>query len=221
MAILTLPPLSAPADDRGTASDDGLRPGFADPVAEAQRVFRIVLDALARPGRPVPLTVAVEPPPPLRPVSAAILLALADVDTPVWLDGSLDVPAVRNFLRFHCGCPLVAAPGEAAFALTADMAILPPLDAFTVGSDEFPDRSTTLILQVEALGDDGGTVLAGPGIERERCLAATPLPSGFWAAVRDNRALYPRGIDIILAAPAAIAGLPRSIEVRDEPCMSR
>src|SRR3546814_8455275 len=82
-----------------------IRPGFADPGIASQRVFRVVLDAMARPGRIAEVTDELHPPAPLAAAAAALCLALADHDTPVWLAPRLATPAVVAFLRFHCGCP--------------------------------------------------------------------------------------------------------------------
>jgi alpha-D-ribose 1-methylphosphonate 5-triphosphate synthase subunit PhnH len=56
-------------------------------------------------------------------------------------------------------------------------------------------------------------VLRGPGIAGTRRLAASPLPADFLDQLADNRARFPRGVDVLLAAPDAIAGLPRSLHV--------
>ena len=45
----------------------GLLPGFADPVLDAQRVFRAVMEALARPGSLQPLSDLPDVPAPLTP----------------------------------------------------------------------------------------------------------------------------------------------------------
>jgi alpha-D-ribose 1-methylphosphonate 5-triphosphate synthase subunit PhnH len=186
-------------------------PGLADPVFDSLRVFRAVLDALARPGRILDLAGPFEVPPPLDPAAAAVCLALVDLDTPLWLDPEVGDPA-RDYLRFHCGCPLVAVPAEARFALVTDPRRLPPLEAFDPGTDEHPDRSATLVVQVEALGA-GGRRLAGPGIAREAFLDARGLPDAFWTAWRANHERFPRGVDVVLSAGTVIAALPRTVRV--------
>src|SRR5581483_9942590 len=99
-------------------------PGFADAPRDAQRVFRLVLDAMARPGRVVEIGLA-QAPEGLSPAAAALLLTLADSDTPVWLDAAS--AGAASWLRFHCGCPLTAEPAAARFAYCRDPARLPPL----------------------------------------------------------------------------------------------
>jgi alpha-D-ribose 1-methylphosphonate 5-triphosphate synthase subunit PhnH len=194
-----------------------LAPGFADPVLDAQGVFRAVMDALARPGTVQALSSALVPPAPLPPELAAVALALADHDAPVWLDAPLAAaPAVADFLRFHTGAPIVADPGEAAFALVADPRALPPFETFALGVPDYPDRSTTLVLALDTIETGAGLTLRGPGIAGRATLAAGPLPTDFpgrWAA---NRSLFPRGVDLVLTAPGRVAGLPRSTDILAE-----
>ncbi|MYZ48975.1 phosphonate C-P lyase system protein PhnH [Propylenella binzhouense] len=201
---------------------DALSGGFADPGRQSQAVFRALLDAMARPGTTARLGQGVRPPPPLNPAAGAVLATLADEDTPVFLDARLSAQgAVADWLGFHTGAPIVSDPAEAAFAAIADPEGMPPLAAFRLGSDEYPDRSTTLVLQVDGFGGPLPLVLAGPGIARAAELRPHPLPARFAEELRGNRALFPRGVDIVLAATDAIAALPRAvrlIDAGDLPC---
>lgn len=190
-----------------------LAPGFADPVFDAQAVFRCLLDALARPGLSQPLPASLDSPPPLTPELAAVALALADPDAPLWLDAPLaSEPAVASYLRFHTGARIVEDPADAAFALVSDPALLPAFDRFAIGTDEYPDRSTTLVIAVEAI--DGGSPirLAGPGIPDEVVVSAS-LPVDFADRLRANHALFPRGVDCLLVSRGAAIGIPRSSSI--------
>ncbi|MCK8785725.1 phosphonate C-P lyase system protein PhnH [Roseomonas sp. NAR14] len=185
--------------------------GFAEPSLDSQRVFRAVLEALARPGQPQRLAGLADAPRPLTPELAAIALALADHEAPLWLDARLAAaPDVAAFLRFHTGAPVVTDPAAAAFALVADPADCPPPEAFAEGTPEDPDRSTTLVLAVGHLTEGIGMTLAGPGIPGRVRLGAGPLPADFAARLRRNAAGFPLGLDHLLAAPGLVAGLPRS-----------
>jgi alpha-D-ribose 1-methylphosphonate 5-triphosphate synthase subunit PhnH len=194
-----------------------LTAGFADPVFAAQATFRAVLDAIARPASIQRIDAALTPPPPLSRGAAAIALTLADHDTPVWLGPDFAAhPAIAEWLRFHCGCEIEAEPAQAAFAFAGGTAAVPDFAAFNLGTSDYPDRSTTLILQVDKLASDGGLVLAGPGIRDRSQLLADPLPSDIVARLGQNRALFPRGIDLLLATDDAVAALPRSTRVAEE-----
>jgi len=190
-------------------------PGFGDPVHDAQACFRAVLDAMARPGRIVDLDLELAPPSPLQPASAAMLLSLADFDTPLWLEPGAGAEALTGFLRFHCGCPLTANPGEAAFALVTDPLAMPPLEEFAQGSDDYPDRSTTLIVQVDRLASDTGWTLRGPGIAESAQLSAAPLAADLVTQLQTNHRRYPRGVDLVLTAHRRLAALPRSTRIGD------
>jgi alpha-D-ribose 1-methylphosphonate 5-triphosphate synthase subunit PhnH len=187
-----------------------MRAGFADPVFESQRVFRGVLDAVAEPGRLITLGAAPSAPPPLHPATVAIALALLDLETPVWLDAAAGTAEAVAHLRFHCGCPIVEDPARARFAIIAGPAAMPEIGVFDAGSDEYPDRSATLIVQAEALRAGGGLRLSGPGIATEARLEIAGLPARFREAMRGNHARFPRGVDVLLTAGASLAALPRT-----------
>lgn len=193
-----------------------LAAGFGHPVFDAQRAFRAVMDALARPGSIQALVANLDPPSPLTPELAALALALADPEAPLWLDAPLAAaPTIADYLRFHTGATIVAEPSAAAFALVADPAACPPLGAFALGTPEYPDRSTTLVLAVSDLGNDCGFILSGPGIADSMRLRAAPLPTDMAVRLLHNRALFPRGIDCLFVAPGRVAGLPRSTDLME------
>jgi alpha-D-ribose 1-methylphosphonate 5-triphosphate synthase subunit PhnH len=183
-------------------------PGFADPVADAQRSFRAALDAMAHPGQLHRLGGAPHPPPPLAAATAALLLTLADADTWLWLAPAF--AAAREWVAFHTGAPLCADPADAAFVV-ADT--LPDFSRLSAGSDEAPEDSATLIVQVAAIGEGRRFRLSGPGLRTPATLAVAGLPDGFAEIWAGNRALYPRGLDLLLVAGAALVALPRSVTV--------
>ncbi|NGM35155.1 phosphonate C-P lyase system protein PhnH [Methylobacterium sp. DB0501] len=188
--------------------------GFADPVHDAQGVFRAVMDALARPGTIQALATDLAPPAPLTSELAALALALADADAPLWLDAGLARnPAVAGFLRFHTGARIGEDPAEAAFALISDPAACPDFGAFAQGTPAYPDRSATLVLAVSDLSDREGWRLDGPGIRDSARLAASPLPADIASRLARNHAGFPEGIDLIFAAPGRLAALPRSTRI--------
>jgi alpha-D-ribose 1-methylphosphonate 5-triphosphate synthase subunit PhnH len=187
-----------------------MREGLADPILDAQRIFRGVLDAMARPGRIAIVPAPAELPPPLSPATAAVCLALLDFETPLWLDGAAGSPAVIEYLRFHCGVPLATAPGEAAFALIADPGGMLSLESFAAGTDEYPDRSATLIVQAAGLRAGTGRRLTGPGIAGEALLDVQGIPEDFWRMCRRSRDRFPLGVDLIMTSGRQVAALPRT-----------
>ncbi|WP_027575046.1 phosphonate C-P lyase system protein PhnH [Bradyrhizobium sp. WSM1743] len=191
-----------------------LPPGFADKVLSAQSTFRSVMDAMARPGsvqRIVPMAGA---PGPLMRGTAAIALTLFDHDTPLWLDARMaESSDVVKWLKFHTGAPVVRDASIASFALISDGGALPSLERFALGSSEYPDRSTTVIIQVDSLVSGRSFELRGPGIDGVATLQASIEPFDLFERLHFNEALFPRGIDVVLVADDAVVAIPRTTRV--------
>jgi alpha-D-ribose 1-methylphosphonate 5-triphosphate synthase subunit PhnH len=185
--------------------------GFADKVLSAQSTFRCVMNAMARPGSIQRIVSAAGTPPAMMRGTAAMALTLFDHDTPVWLDARMSATAdVANWLKFHTSAPVVADSSIASFALVADSENLPALDRFAFGSNEYPDRSTTLVLQVESLTDSPVVELQGPGIDGSAALRASIQPRDLFERLSINAALFPRGIDVVLVHDDSIVAIPRT-----------
>ncbi|MGM9458142.1 phosphonate C-P lyase system protein PhnH, partial [Lacticaseibacillus rhamnosus] len=90
---------------------------------------------------------------------------------------------------------------RAAFALVREAGRGPPLASFGQGSPAYPDTSTTLVLALDSLEAGPGLRLAGPGIRGAADLALAPMPPGWPAALRENYAGFPLGVDCLLTAP--------------------
>jgi alpha-D-ribose 1-methylphosphonate 5-triphosphate synthase subunit PhnH len=185
--------------------------GFADKVLSAQSVFRSVMDAMARPGSIQRIASAAGAPAAMMRGTAAIALTLFDHDTPIWLDAQMSAtPDVAKWLKFHTSAPVIADSSIASFALVGDPENLPSFDRFAFGRNEYPDRSTTLILQVESLTDSPAVELEGPGIDGTAALRASIRPRDLFERLTINAALFPRGIDVVLVHDDAIVAIPRT-----------
>jgi alpha-D-ribose 1-methylphosphonate 5-triphosphate synthase subunit PhnH len=185
--------------------------GFADKVLSAQATFRSVMEAMARPGSVHRIAALTGGPGVMMRGTAAIALTLFDHDTPVWLDPLMSETAdVTKWLKFHTGAPVTANSSICSFAMIGDPRTLPALDRFAFGSNEYPDRSTTLILQVESLTQGQTLELRGPGIDGTAVLQAAIQPADLFEQLEINRTLFPRGIDVVLVADDAIVAIPRT-----------
>jgi alpha-D-ribose 1-methylphosphonate 5-triphosphate synthase subunit PhnH len=189
--------------------------GFHDPVFQSQAAFRTLLAALSEPGIVQVVAATIAAPRGLNPASATALLTLADYETPIWLPQPLRDGPAGAWLRFHCGSALVEDPTRAAFAVLDAEASEPRLSDFHPGTDQFPDRSTTLILQCAALEGGEEISLSGPGIPDTRSIAPLGLRAGFVAELRSNATLYPLGIDLVLTHGDRLLGLPRSTRIEE------
>jgi alpha-D-ribose 1-methylphosphonate 5-triphosphate synthase subunit PhnH len=101
----------------------------------------------------------------------------------------------------------------ASFALISDGALLPTLERFALGTNEYPDRSTTVIIQVDSLDSGRSFELRGPGIDGVTMLRASIKPFDLFERLRMNETLFPRGIDVVLVADDAVVAIPRTTRV--------
>jgi alpha-D-ribose 1-methylphosphonate 5-triphosphate synthase subunit PhnH len=188
-----------------------LASGFANPVFDSQSAFRRTMEALSRPGQIRMLGDGLSAETPLAPAAAAIILAMCDFETPLYLSPSnAATPGVAEFLRFHTDAPVVREPAHAAFALIDLRVDALDLSGFAQGTAEYPDRSTTVIALCDSVDAGAAMSLAGPGIAGMSELCITPLPESFAAQWAANRAAFPLGVDILFAAGDRIVALPRS-----------
>lgn len=201
-----------------------------DPVHDSQRLFRQLLTAMSEPGT---LHTLKAPTPPVDDIGVALwgsLLTLCDLDTRVWLAPGLDTPALRKALAFHTGCRLTAAPEQADFALLTphEMRDMPSLNQgfsqnvaqdFAQGSDEYPDRSTTLLVALDVLDADdtmsGTWRLRGPGIADQRTLRVGARARPLMMRLVTNRGCFPCGLDAILTCGERLAALPRTTRLEE------
>ena len=185
---------------------------FADPVFQSQASFRAVLRAMSRPGEIVGAGAGLAPPSPLQSAAAAALLTLADYETPLWLAPEVVASEIGAWLRFHTGAPAAAERARAAFAWTPAEGL--DLAGFAVGEPAYPDRSTTLVVEVVTLGGDD-LVMSGPGVKGERRFGFAPRPAGFLNQWAQNGAAFPLGVDLILCCGERLAALPRTTRIAE------
>jgi alpha-D-ribose 1-methylphosphonate 5-triphosphate synthase subunit PhnH len=188
--------------------------GFETPVFQSQSVFKALMDGMARPGSLQSIAAGAQPPAPMGAGAGAIALTLCDNDTPVYLARPLVEAGVPGWLAFQAGALVTEDRTEAHFAILDLSTPLPPLSTFAVGIQEYPDRSTTIVLEVPSLTDGQDYTLSGPGIDGSTTMRVTGLPASFEGLWKENNALYPRGIDLVLVAGLEMICLPRTVRIR-------
>jgi len=196
------------------SENQGMEGGFADPVFDAQFVFDKVMNAMARPGSIVNLAPLACAPEPLFATTAAILATLCDNDASVWMDlPEAKMRPAGDWLSFHTGAKLESTKQHAQFGVICDAAAMPSLAEFSKGSQEYPDRSATLILQLGAIETGDELVLTGPGIKTQTKIAVGGLPEDFLFQWEVNHAGFPLGVDVILVSGEALVCLPRTVQI--------
>ena len=180
---------------------------FEDPVHESQETFRHILKAMSEPGVIRNLQTKLSPPAPLDVATAATCLTLLDFQTQFWADISYDHDVVK-YLKFHTGLKLTENPYEANFGLI--LSTPTKLGAFNLGSESYPETSTTLIIQTKALSSTGELNLVGPGIKSVRTLGLAKVSLSFWDQRAEFQKLFPKGLDLIFTRNEKLVAIPRT-----------
>lgn len=186
--------------------------GFEDPVHDALQAFRKVLDAMSKPGTIAELASDVS----FGSASAAasqILLTLADNNTPLWLSGCFTGDeALAENIRFHIAAPVTGSVMEATFALVkAEEAF--ELGDFRQGDEEYPETSTTILVEVEGFGVGKELSLTGPGIQSVNTLKVKGLPSNLLRCLIAREEAGHLAVDILLTAGNCVVALPRTTKI--------
>jgi alpha-D-ribose 1-methylphosphonate 5-triphosphate synthase subunit PhnH len=198
-----------------------MTPGFRDATRSAQKVFRVVLDAMSRPGTVLALPDAaldgVIAPSGLRRLgtgTTAILLTLLDAETNVRLCASLASADAVSYLRFHTGVRSAWMDEFAAFTVAhADDVGETLWQRLDLGSDEVPQRGATLVVQVDGFDQGPALAMQGPGVQSVNHLRVRSLSLAFWQWRIELQRLMPRGIDLILVCGDRVAAIPRSTRI--------
>lgn len=180
-----------------------------DPIwqPDAQQAnFRLVLDAMSRPGRCFSLYT-------LPDEGSVVLSILATL-----LDAEVSLSDPHMLLRTDDWLMLQAKSSSADEAdyILCDAMQLPNISP-KLGTLANPDQSATLILKVDKLGIGNHKLrLSGPGIKDTEYLSINGLLMN-WLTKRDDwNGAFPLGVDIILVDDQSVAALPRTTNVKVE-----
>ena len=190
--------------------------GFANSFHTSQSVFRTALKALSYPGRVLKLEHDAAIPDQTNPAIGALLLALLDSETSLWCSNQSEINLAADWLQFHTDCAILKTPEEVDFLWVKNICDLPSLNNFKLGTDQYPDKSATCILEVPNLKEKSplSYELKGPGIHFKEILEIKGWEQKdyqdfltFW---NQNNQLFPCGIDVFLSDGKYIVGLPRT-----------
>ena len=170
---------------------------------EQQANFRLLLDAMARPGKCQTLEVTPEK----GPAALAILATLLDAEV------SLADP---DKLLHDSDWPMLQAKSghvEQADYVICDGSLAPNFIP-KLGTLPSPDQSATVILVVDAVGEGNTHLkLTGPGIADSNQLLIKGLEKQWLEKREDWVCAFPLGIDFILADDKQMVALPRTTKV--------
>ncbi|BCL68089.1 carbon-phosphorus lyase subunit PhnH [Vibrio nigripulchritudo] len=189
-----------------------VKPGFNDPIHDAQCVFRLVLNAVSMPGstQTMPSDLSFGG---ANSATTQILLALSDSTTPIWLsENFLEDTELTQNLQFHANTPLTSPAESASFALLDHQQTMNVND-FCWGSAEFPETSTTLLIQVSSLQKGTPLSLQGPGIDGHKNIQVEGIHPDLLAQIQAIHSSQPLGIDVLLTCGCELMALPRTTQI--------
>jgi alpha-D-ribose 1-methylphosphonate 5-triphosphate synthase subunit PhnH len=187
-------------------------------VHAAQRTFRMLLNAMARPGEIFKLAIPADETP-----TFAVCMTLLDFEVAYAITAddadAAEAAALDQRIALEIGCRQ-SSLAEAAFILSYGALPEPAWGVVRRGTLAYPDEGATIIYIVSALGPtmNGSAptilTLTGPGIEAERTLIVHGLDASEFAQFSHVNGDYPMGVDaILLDAHSQVACLPRSCTI--------
>lgn len=190
------------------ASTKNIPPGFDNHVFDSQNTFRLIMEAMARPGKKMNMELNTDPPKNMYKTTAAAVLALFDPDTPYYL-GTND-SQLERWIKFHCGSKISENKKDSVFALFLHNEQI-DLNSFSKGSFIRPDLSATFIIQVDEITElhsNKSLVLKGPGIKDTHNV----FLKGFNKDILKGRSdcFFPMGQDFIFTDPSGFLCIPRT-----------
>ncbi len=188
---------------------------FGEIALQSASDFRLIMEAMSRPGKVMNFDEIHESTGTMNAGSSMVAMTLCDHETPVWLDDELSTKEVKEFVRFNCSSPITTDPGGIQFGFFSKPPSNEELERFPLGTPAYPDRSATLVIQIDGLSEGSGVVLGGPGIKTIHKLNANGLEKSFWNWWQQNNMRFPLGIDVILTTDTSIAALPRTVHVME------
>ena len=179
---------------------------------QAQAVFRVLLDCMARPGRGSPLPSA------LADGSddddlLAVLESLVDHETSYWVCPGL-ADRIEPTLVHRTRARRASLP-EAEFVIADRAGLSSAIAGANIGTIECPDEGATVIAPCISLAD-GPVVLAisGPGVADTANLRVAGISAHDFEALVERNADFPLGLDLILVSwDGTVACLPRSSRI--------
>lgn len=177
---------------------------FLENSLNSSFAFRSLLNATSYPGRSYNTNNLIKPNG-LSNAAATILITLCDNENNVYLSNELNVEEIRNWIIFHTGANITNKE-NADFAVGKWEHLL-PLDNFKIGTSEYPDKSSTLIIE-ESNFKKVKCNISGPGI-RNKLQIHLPNPE----LIIKNNCHYPLGIDFYFANNLEIYSIPRSTKI--------
>lgn len=187
-----------------------------DVVHDIQKVYRKVLNAMSRPGtienvRDVEdkFNINME----CYRSTYLIMLMVLDGEESFCIKDNEDV--ARDVTRLTGAKNKASKDADYIFVLNSFKDVNSVLKSAKIGTLIDPQKSATIIVEVDSINNDSKYVLKGPGIKTESNLSVSL--NNDWVNARDDKNKeYPLGIDMIFTDKSGnIACIPRTTKIKE------
>ncbi|MFM9837809.1 MAG: phosphonate C-P lyase system protein PhnH [Cyclobacteriaceae bacterium] len=173
-----------------------------DEVFDAQEQFRIIMDAMARPGKIHRLPqLDILPPEGLNKVSALVGFGLLNADVS-FACSDFNENEIESYLSVNTGAypSSIELADYVFFTGNEDASVLQKVK---MGTLSYPEQSATLILSITSISEmetEGvlKIILKGPGIENTNTVFVTGVNDKLLNEIKIINQEFPLGVDLIL-----------------------
>ena len=196
---------------------------FDDEIHNSQDCFREILKAMSEPGTKVKLNY-IKGFGKAAAASTQILLTLSDNMTSIWFSEYFKKDTdLTNNISFYTNSKIVNNSKYSTFALIdgSEEQYFEGTLPFSVGSLEYPDKNTTVIVEVSSFSHGESYFLKGPGIQSTKPLTISGIPKSliYYLINRKNEDIFPMGIDFIFVCDEEVIAIPRTTLMERKTCM--
>lgn len=187
-------------------------PGLGQPVQDAQQIFRAALKAMSEPGSILEVPAINIEATNLSQALYGLALTLFDQDTPILFSAAMQDAVLIESLKFHNAIATTDAYQQAQFVVCSEQDV-PELSLLNLGTDAYPDQSTSVLIVCDVLQAGNDWQLSGPGIQTSCSLTCSGLTDTLLDQRQQLSTLFPRGVDLFFCSGQRFFCLPRTTQV--------
>ncbi len=188
-----------------------------DIVFDSQKIFRVLLDTFARPGKINKITdLKIKPPLNVSKVALGIFFTLLDLEVGfyVWCFDEQKRRKIEEYIMLNTGSnPRDLESADFVLALNE----LSELKKVKKGSLEYPDQGATVVRVVEEIGENlegDFLTLTGPGINGKKTVSLRGVKRKEIIEIIEVNKDFPLGIDFLFVDKKdKVFALPRSTKI--------
>ena len=172
-------------------------------VFDSQKIFRKIMDSMARPGKINNIVdLQLNPPSLLNRSSALIGFALLNSDVTFFSENNRD--EVNEYLKINTSSIPVSNVESADYVFISGNSVSEVIRNAKMGELEFPEDSATIIIDVDKIiksptDQSFEIILKGPGVKSEEVVYVKGITNELLEEIKIANSEYPLGIDIILS----------------------